>query len=402
MSASVSQFDAAIIGGGVIGCAIAWRLGQAGMRVAIIERGEPGREASFAAGGMLAPFAEADRADDFFRLGVASRALYADFADELRQATGIDIEYRTEGTLYLSLTQEDDEELEHRWQWQHEAGLNVKKLNAGCVHKLEPQLNSSLRWALKFPDDHQVNNRRLTAALTAAAKASGAHLLTNTEATQLLTETHAGHRRVIGIRTSEGEIQTQTVVLAAGSWSGLLNDEEGNRAARFNVKPVRGQMIAVQNLTPPVNHVVYSRRAYLVPRLNGIVIAGSTSEQVGYDKSVTAGGLSSIIERATEIAPALREQAVLETWAGLRPKGPNNMPALGTEPKVNGLIYATGHYRNGILLTPITARAISSLILTGESSVDIATFSVEHKKARPAFSHPESHSSSSSAAVPQN
>jgi glycine oxidase len=402
MSVLSAKFDAAIIGGGVIGCAIAWRLAQSGMNVAVIERGEPGGEASFAAGGMLAPLAEADRADDFFRLCVESCALYASFADELRQVTGIDIEYRTEGTLYLSLTESDDEELERRWQWQHAAGLNVKKLSAECVHKLEPQINSSLRWALKFPDDHQVNNRRLMAALMAAARAAGAHLLTSTEAVQLLTESRAGQRHVTGIRTSEGEIRTPTVVLAAGSWSGLLNDEQGNRAARFNVKPVRGQMIALQNPVPPVSHVIYSRRAYLVPRLNGIVIAGSTSEQAGYDKSVTASGLTSIIERAAEIAPALRAQAVRETWAGLRPKGPDNKPILGTEPAINGLVYATGHYRNGILLTPITARAISELIRCGQSSVDIATFSVTHKAVRPAFSHPESHSPLSSASVPQN
>ncbi|MDQ3013987.1 MAG: FAD-dependent oxidoreductase, partial [Acidobacteriota bacterium] len=152
MLSTTNHFDAAIIGGGVIGCSIAWRLAQAGMHVAVVERDEVGREASYAAGGMLAPLAEADAADDFFHLAVASRAMYADWARELKEASGVDIEYRTEGTLYLSLTEEDDEEIDHRWQWQHNAGLNVKRLNAGCVRKLEPLVNEKLRWALKFPD----------------------------------------------------------------------------------------------------------------------------------------------------------------------------------------------------------------------------------------------------------
>ncbi len=153
MAPASSQFDAAIIGGGVIGCTIAWRLSQAGMRVVVIERGEIGQEASWAAGGMLAPLAEANRADAFLDLVIRSCAMYGDFARELREMTGIDIAYRTEGTLYLALSDADEEELEHRWQWQCEAGLNIKKLNADDVRNLEPAVTPTLRWALRFPDD---------------------------------------------------------------------------------------------------------------------------------------------------------------------------------------------------------------------------------------------------------
>jgi glycine oxidase len=376
MSQSVVQCDVAVIGGGVIGCAIAWRLGQAGMRVMVIERGQPGREASHAAGGMLVPQAEADRADDFFQLGVKSRAMYADFARELRETTGIDVEYRTEGTLYLALTDEDEAELDRRWQWQREAGLNVKRLNADCARKLEPQVNDRLRWALKFPDDHQVDNRRLMLALAAAAQSVGAEFQTNTEAIRLLTESQAGHRRVTGIETTKGPVQARTIVLAAGSWSSLLTDERGNSVTGFRIKPVRGQMIAIENPTPPLRHIIYSCRGYLVPRLSGHVITGSTTEYVGYDKSVTAGGVASIIERAVEIAPALKGQAIREMWAGLRPKGRDNMPVLGADPNLSGLIYATAHYRNGILLTPITAQSVSEIIRTGESSYNLTPFSV--------------------------
>lgn len=371
MSDSSKQFDAAIIGGGVIGCAIAWRLAEAGMRVAIIERGEVGREASHAAGGMLAPLAEADGADDFFHLAVKSRAMYADFARELKTASGIDIEYRTEGTLFLSLTGEDDEELDRRWRWQHEAGLNVKRLNADCARKLEPMINRQLRWALKFPDDHQVNNRRLVSALYSAALSAGVEFQTNNEVRKLLIESSAGRRQVTGVITSNSEILSSTVIIAAGCWSSLLTDEIETQP---EIEPVRGQMVAVEMTATPVNHVIYSRRGYIVPRFGGYLIAGSTSEKVGFDKRVTAGGMASIIERASEILPDFSKLAITETWAGLRPHASDDLPVLGADPNVMGLIYATGHYRNGILLTPITALAISELILKGESGINLSPF----------------------------
>jgi glycine oxidase len=364
------SFDVAVIGGGVIGCAIAWRLGQAGQRVVVIERGEVGREASWAAGGMLAPLSEADQADAFFELAVASRAMYANLARELRRVTGIDIEYRTEGTLYLALTDKDEAELEQRWQWQHAARLKVEKLTSDAVHKLEPMLNPELRWALKFPDDHQVNNRQLMTALAAAARETGVEFWTNTEATAL----EIANGQVFGVETTKRNIAANTVIIAAGSWSSLLRTRDNAEVMDVSVEPVRGQMLALEMPAPALQHVVYSSRGYLVPRLNGQVIVGSTTETVGYDKQVTAEGLTSIIARATEIAPSLSQQAVLEIWAGLRPKAKDDWPILGADARVNGLLYATGHYRNGILLAPITAQAISELVLRGESSINLKPF----------------------------
>jgi glycine oxidase len=372
----MAQADAAIIGGGVIGSAIAWRLRQAGLRVVVIERGRIGGEASSAAGGMLAPLAEADRIDDFFNLSVASRALYADVARELREATGLDIEYRTEGTLYLALTEEDETELDRRFEWQHAAGLNVKRLNAACVRKLEPLVNDRLRWALKFPDDHQVDNRRLMAALSTAVQNAGVEFWTHTEARYLIIESRGGRRQAAGINTTKGELRARAIVIAAGSWSSLLTTEEGSPLANFRIEPVRGQMVAMEMPAPAVRHVIYSGRGYLIPRLSGVLIAGSTTEHTGYDKSVTAGGVASIIERATEIAPRVSELAIVETWAGLRPHAPDDLPILGLDPQIAGLIYATGHYRNGILLAPITAQAISELITKGDTAINLAPFSI--------------------------
>jgi glycine oxidase len=373
MPEPIEQADAVIIGAGVIGCAIAWRLGQAGMRVVVVERGPVGGEASRAAAGMLAPLAEAEREDDFFNLTVAGLAIYADFARELKMSSGVDIEYRDEGTLYLALTDEDEEELERRWRRHYETGSNVKRLNAGCALKLEPLLNRTLRFALKFPGDHQVDNRRLMIALQTAAQNAGVEFLTHTEARELLTENVAGRRRIIGAMTARGEVRANTVVIAAGSWSSLLRCDE---SPKFEIEPVRGQMVAIEMPSPAARHVMYSRRGYLVPRLSGYLIAGSTTERAGYDKRVTAGGVASIIKSAIEIMPCVADRAITETWAGLRPHAPDDLPILGADPRVEGLIYATGHYRNGILLAPITAQAISELILKGESHINLASFSV--------------------------
>jgi len=370
------EWDAAVIGGGVIGCSIAWRLAAAGRRVIVFEKGEFGAEASNAAGGMLAPLAEADETGDFFDLCVASRAMYAGFARELREASGTDIEHRTEGTLFLSLREEDDEELDRRWQWQHAAGLNVKRLDAGCVRKLEPRLNPELRWALKVPDDHQVNNRLLATALLQAAGKSGSAMRARTEVEGLVIDSTAGSERVAGVRVPGGEIRARTVVLAAGCWASQL------MPGTITVEPVRGQMVSFSVTEQPLNHVVYSRRGYLIPRNSGHIIAGSTTELVGFDKSVTIGGVANILSHALEIMPSANQQPITETWAGLRPHSPDGLPLLGPDPRIEGLIYATGHYRNGILLTPITAQAISELIIKGESSINLSPFSISRQTLR--------------------
>ena len=365
MSAADSSFDTLVVGGGVIGCAIAWRLAQARQRVALIERHEPGREASWAAGGMLAAQAEADQADAFLELALASRALYANFAEELCAATGINIEYRTEGTLYLALTEADEAELEHRWQWQHAVGLNTKKLTRERTRKLEPQLNDKLRWALKFPDDHQVNARQLTTALIAAARHAGVTIFPNTEAHQLLI---AG-KQVQGVATNNGELRAATTILTTGAWTSQL-------IPTVPTEPVRGQMIALPITAPPLRHVVYSCRSYLVPRAAGFLIAGSTTEHAGFEKTTTEAGIASIVERSCEIAPSLAGKPLLETWAGLRPKNTrDDWPVIGRDTYYDGLLYATGHYRNGILLTPITAQVISDFVLSGESCINLEAFS---------------------------
>lgn len=369
---SNKTFDAAIIGGGVIGCAIAWSLTKAGLSAAIIERNDLGCEASRAAGGMLAPFAEADERNDFLELAIASRNLYADFARKLKVATSIDIEYRTEGTLYFSFTEEDDEELERRWEWQHAAGLNTERLDAKSVQRYEPVVNSHLRWALRFPEDYQVNNRRMMIALGTAVRLAGVEILAYTEAQHLLIE----RQQVIGVATTRGEVRARIVIIAAGCWSSLLASANTSLLARARIEPVRGQMIALAMPTSFLRHVIYSRRGYLIPRFGGYLIAGSTSERVGYDPRVTAGGIASIIKCAIEILPVAENLPIIETWAGLRPCTSDALPILGADPQISGLIYATGHYRNGILLAPVTAEIVSELVVRGESRCLLKPFSI--------------------------
>jgi glycine oxidase len=367
---SDTKFDVAIIGGGVIGCSIAWRLAQRGVRAVIIERNQPGLEASWAAGGMLAPFAEADSADGFFHLAVESRSLYPSLVAELESLTGIDIEYRSDGTLFLALNDEDEKELAERFEWQRNAGLRIDRLDAGSVHDLEPLVTDKVRWALRFPDDHQLNNRQLLKALSAAARSAGTTVLENTEVTSLIIE----RNRVTRVATNAGEIQVGAVVVAAGCWTSLI---KGSRyLSEIAIKPVRGQMLAFAAPSPSLRMVIYSRRGYLIPRAAGFMIAGSTAEDAGFEKALTAGGVEQIIRNAVEIMPSVGKLAIVESWSGLRPGTPDDWPVIGSDPETQGLFFATGHYRNGILLAPVTAEILTELIVSGGSKRDLTDFSV--------------------------
>jgi len=361
-----------VVGGGVIGAATASRLALRGRRVTLIERGSPGREATWAAGGMLAPLSEADQDDAFLRLTRESLRAYPAFVAEVERASGLQVEYRSEGTLYLVLTDADEEELTHRWAWQQKAGLPVERLSAREVLELEPGLNPAVRWALLFPEDHQVNNRRLSEAVTLAARRAGVEMIAETTVRRLLTERAAGQTHITGVETDRGPIHAAIVLLTAGAWSSQLLE---GIAPGYRVEPVRGQMVSLEMPTVPVRHVVYSARGYLVPRLGGHLIAGSTTERVGYDRRVTAEGLATILDIGREILPCIARQPILEIWAGLRPCPEDGWPILGPDPTVAGLFHATGHYRNGILLTPITAESLTGMIVEGDAPALLAPFS---------------------------
>ncbi|HEX7997546.1 MAG TPA: glycine oxidase ThiO [Pyrinomonadaceae bacterium] len=353
--------DAIVVGGGVIGLAIARALRLRGLaRVTLLERGRLGLEASHAAAGMLAPQVEADHADAFLELCCRSRDLYPSFAAALLEETGIDIELEQTGTLLLAFNDEDERAARSRYDWQTRAGLSVEHLNAVEARALEPSLSQGVRSALRFPRDWQVENRRLVAALSAAADRLGVSLLMGTHVESLSIE----RGRVRGVETSRGQLSAPVVVIAGGAWSSLITTAD-KRVPPVRIEPVRGQILCFEANPRSLRHVIYSPRGYVVPRLDGRVLAGSTVEHAGYDKRVTGHGLEAIMAQALEIAPLVGELPLLDVWAGLRPRAEDDLPVLGMSAEIDGLVYATGHYRNGILLAPVTAELICEQVASG-------------------------------------
>ena len=370
-----SSAQVVIVGGGVIGLTIARALALRGVRdVYLIERAALGTEASFAAAGMLAPQVEADGHDNFFALACRSRDLYPTFAAALRDETGIDVQLDTTGTLYLALDEHDQAEIEKRFYWQTQAGLPVELLSATGARELEPCISNSTHGALLFPKDIQVENRRLLSALANSTSKLGVTTITDTNVESLITR----GTRVKGVQTNGGAISCDTVVIAAGTWSSFIK-----HAPVVPVEPVHGQMVCLEAKPQLVRHVIFSPRGYIVPRHDGRLLAGSTSEHVGFEKSVTAGGISFILANAFEISPRIVDLPLLDAWSGLRPRSADGLPVLGPCDEIDGLFYATGHYRNGILLAPVTGELISAAIIEGRTSPLLTPFRADRFLLRP-------------------
>ncbi len=363
----------AIIGGGVIGLSIGWRLAQAGSRVDLFERGEAGRGASWAAAGMLAAGIEAEPGEEALTmLNRQSQALWPGFATELEAASGMSVGLRREGTLWAALTRDDAAQLRFQFEFQRGIGVNLQWLGGADARAREPHLHSNVPAAVFSPDDHQVDNRLVAEALARAFTRAGGHLHEGRPVTALDVE--AG--RVTGVRLGNARVAAECVVLAAGAWSPDLPGLP--EAARPPVRPVKGQMLALamDPSAPLLSHVVWTRRAYLVPRLDGRLIVGATTEERGFDRKLTAGGMLALLDGAWRAVPGVEELEIVESWAGFRPGSRDDAPVLGVS-GVPGLVLATGHHRNGILLTPITATAISRTILDGETHPAIVPFGLE-------------------------
>jgi glycine oxidase len=357
----------------VIGLGIAWRLaGRA--TVDVFDRGAAGSGASHAAAGMLAACSEAEPGEeDLVALGRESQARWPAFAEELLRASGIDVELRREGTLVLALTADDQAEIGHRLEFQKKLDLPLEWLSAAATRAREPHLAGKIAGALFSPEDHQVDNRKLAQALRIAAQASGATIHEYRPVKEILVQ--SGQAR--GVVLDDGTIvSADIVVLAAGAWSRGIGGLPPDR--RPPVRPVKGQMLALQmdNAAPLLNHVLWAPGAYLVPRRDGRLIVGGTVEERGFDSTITAGGLLTLLEAAWRAVPAIEELPVAETWVGHRPGSRDDAPILGRGP-LEGLFYATGHHRNGILLSPITADAMARLILDDVIEAAIRPFGLE-------------------------
>ncbi len=354
-----------IIGGGIIGCACALELAKAGCAVTVLERATPGAEASGAAAGILAPLG--DTVTPLATLAIESWRRYPQVVEELRERTGIDVEYVTRGTIYPLSTADDVRAAEARLRhpWAREVGIEA--WDAVDVRSREPALATSVRGAMFVRGDHWVNNQRLVVAYAQAAVSAGVSMMTGAAVSRIVIED--GHARGAIV---EGEsFEADAVLLAAGAWTSALAASFGGR---LRVEPRRGQMVALNHVPPVLTYAIHAPDVYLVPRASGELLIGATVEKVGFQRAVTAAGVATLLASAITLVPGLAQLPISRTWYGFRPWAPDSLPILGPWPGIDGLFVATAHYRNGILLAPVTARIMTEFMTHGQPSLDVKDF----------------------------
>lgn len=363
-------FDAVVIGGGIIGCAAARALACEGVDVVLVERGTPGREATWAAAGMLAPFAEADDPGPFLGLALESLGAYPGFVSAIEDESGVRVGFRANGSFLAAFDEPRAGALYEEAEALADRGFEARWVDGEEAARLEPALRDDIAGALLAPADRQVENRALGRAAWIAATRRGAEIRTGTAAAEV--EIRGG--RVRGVRLADGgRLAAGCAVIAAGAWSGRIL----GLPREIPVSPVRGQMVALDAGAGIVHHMVHAPGCYLVPRSDGRLLVGATAEDAGYEAMPTAAGIAGLLQAAGHAIPSLAEAALLESWAGLRPGTPDELPILGPDPDVEGLIYATGHFRNGILLAPVTARIVADVAGGGEPESDLSPFGIE-------------------------
>jgi len=355
-----SSYDLVVVGAGVIGLAAAWRAAQAGLSVLVTERDRPGAGASGVAAGMLAPVTEADFGEqELLALSVESRAMWGEFASDLERATGLASGYADSGCLVVAADRDDAEELKRLHAFQGTLGLESEWLTPGAARKLEPGLSPRIAGAICAPQDGQVDPRAVVEALITALRQEGGELVQG-EARSLID--YRG--RVAGLRTREGmEVSSRHVLVAAGAWSSQIGlDPDGP-----NVHPVKGQLLELRargDRLPPATRLVRTPRCYVVCRADGRVVIGATTEEQGFDTTVTADGVFRLLEAALEVLPDVAELELVAARAGLRPGTAGGRPVIGPGDR-DGLLWATGHGRNGVLLAPLTAARVVELLRDG-------------------------------------
>lgn len=352
----MSSPDVIIVGGGIMGCTAALRLAQAGLSVCVLERSVPGAEASTAAAGILAPMMEAEEVGPALRLGLRSAALYAELAAELRSAHALEIGHRVTGLLRVAMANEPLgwQALEHHAARLRGSGLpladGVTLLDGDEARRREPELSPEVCAALELPGEGQVDPRLLLPALSVAAERAGVRFVTDCVVREILTTGD----RARGVRLDGERLHAEHVVVAAGSWTSLV---PGVPLPSVTIAPVKGQVLRTHARPRLLTRVVFGAGGYLVPRASGDVLVGATTEHVGFTRGVTLAGLAELIAIATRITPRLASSTVLEHWAGFRPGTPDGLPLVGATSVAN-LWLASGHYRNGILLAPVTAEIL--------------------------------------------
>ena len=366
--------DVAVAGGGLIGLGVAWRCAQRGLSVTLVDDA-PGAGASYAAAGMLAPVTEAAYGEEgLLELCRASLARFPAFVAEVERASGADVGLRTVGTTVVGFDADDMRALDELHAFQRQLGLAAERVTAREARRREPSLTPRLRGALQVAGDHSVDARALHAGLLAAARAAGVRVV-RSKVAALCVE----HGRATGLRLAEGtKLEAEAVVLALGAWSAALPG-----APRLPVRPVKGQILRLRDtagapglLGGTVRALVRGRQVYLVPYAGAHLIIGATVEEKGFDATLTAGAVHDLLRDAIEVVPGVSELELVETLARPRPGTPDNAPILGPSPTMPGLVLACGHYRNGVLLTPVTSDAVAELLVTGKLPDLAAPFGV--------------------------
>ncbi|HEX7280331.1 MAG TPA: glycine oxidase ThiO [Solirubrobacterales bacterium] len=376
---SAEVFDAVVVGGGVIGLSCAWRLAQRGARVAVLERGEPGCGATRVAAGMLAPVGELTFGEpELLELTLAAARMYPQFVAELEAATGESTGYERLGALHLALDRDEAAQLRRVHDLQGSLELEAEWLPPRRCRELEPGLTPSFHGGVLAPGEAAVDPRALTKVLAAACASEGVEIRSGCEVVEGVFD----GERLVGVRTAPGSagpyepyaaqksagpydrgsaLRGERVVLANGAWSGATRWLPEH--ARPLVRPVKGQVVELRSRSeePPARHILASERVYLVPRPDGRLVIGATVEEMGFDTAVTTGGVLELLREAYRLLPDVAEMELVGATAGLRPGTPNNLPVVG-EGAIEGLVLATGHFRNGILLAPLAAEAMADLL----------------------------------------
>jgi glycine oxidase len=366
--------DVLVVGGGVVGCCIAYYLSLAGAKVTLLERGRLASGASGVAAGMLAPQVEAPFADAFFEVALKGRGEHGPLAEQLLEDVGLDVEHRRTGILRVARTEAERVDLQRMLRWQAARGLSAEWIESSDLGECEPLLKGVaarlLAGGLWLADEGQVRGPRLVQALASAAIKRGARFQESTTVVGVCTS----GGRVTGVRTNRGEFGAETVVLAAGVWSPDLASGIG---LNLPVAPVKGQIMNLRALGRSPRQVLWCGECYLVPRPDGEIVLGATEEEGNYDATPTVAGMNRLTEAALEVAPAVGSFTLEGFWAGLRPAAPDRFPIVGRVATLEGLLLATAHYRNGILLGPLTGRRVAEHLIKGEGFKEFEPFGLE-------------------------
>ena len=362
--------DFVVVGGGIIGLSVAWSLVKEGASVTVLEAGQLGGQATGAAAGMLAPLAEAKEPGPFLTLGLESLQRYPAFVSELHEETEIDAELIGPGMLRVAMNDVDAYQLSQDWEWQQGIGLQSDCLSAKEVRLLEPSLGTEVRLAVRSPDERNVEPRRLLRALALACTRRGVQIVEGAPVTGF--ERHGS--KVTSAVTPAQKYGCGSVVVAGGAWSGILG---AHLNILLPVSPIRGQILSLTCLPPPIRHTIYGVAGYLVPKADGRIIVGATEDEAGFNARPDAAGIGYLLNMAGNLVPALGHAAFDSAWAGLRPASRDDMPILGRLPGLLNAYAACGHYRNGVLLTPITGEVMAHEMLDGKPHPLTASFRPE-------------------------